>query len=189
MTAITPAVSEAPSGTPLADVINSINLGSLTIHAEAGQSETVFGEASSDVVCPDITVIPTISEPPSPSPMQTANAFLSPVIPPTVFSPPVRRHHVSTSPNDPRRASVDLQFSFSLQLQSSDLSFDLMNDKISFFSQGQDSFWSGADEDDTMDLAKEELKMKLNAERYECIKEEEEIEPVPVEKLRSELFI
>lgn len=171
----------APSGAPLADVINAINLGSLDIHAAPPSPPAVSLEATAGIACPNITVMPPDSEPPTPvtamPPNSYASPFLSPVAPPPVFSPPVRRQHVSTSPNDPRRASVDLQSSFRLQMQSSDLSFDLLNDRISFLSQGQDSFWTGPEEDDTMDLAK-----KMLVEKYASIKEEDEIEPVVQEK-------
>ncbi|KAJ3542620.1 hypothetical protein NM688_g5953 [Phlebia brevispora] len=180
--------SAAPAGAPLADVINAINLGSLDINAEAKEHATASSEETLVANCPDITVVPPESEPSSPNPSMPVDnyvsPFLSPVAPPPVFSPPIRRQHVSTSPNDPRRISVDLHSSFSIQLQSPEMSFDLLNDKISFLSQGQDSFWTAADEDDTMDLAKEEFKMKMIAERYESIKEEDEIEPVPDEKLQ-----
>ncbi|KAJ2969291.1 hypothetical protein NUW54_g12999 [Trametes sanguinea] len=55
------------------------------------------------------------------------------------------------SPDDPRRTSVDLYSSFHLQMQSVDMSFDLLNDKISFLGNGQDSFWAGGESgDDTM---------------------------------------
>ncbi|KAF7789606.1 hypothetical protein EIP86_000552 [Pleurotus ostreatoroseus] len=180
----------APAGTPLADVINSINLGSLDIHAEP-ESPPAESIGATSGNCPHITVEPPEAEPPMPvsaMPLTDyASPFLSPAATPPVFSPPVRRQHTSTSPNDPRRASVDLHSSFSLQMQSSEMSFDLLNDKISFISQGQDSFssWPAVDEDDTMDLAKEEYKMKIIAEKYESIKEEDEIEPVPQEKLQS----
>lgn len=90
---------------------------------------------------------------------------------------------------DPRRFSVDLHSSFSLQMQSSDMSFDLLNDKISILDHGQDSFWSGMGsedaEDDTMDLARVEMKMKVVAEKYESIKEAEEIKPLPTVNQRS----
>ena len=59
-------------------------------------------------------------------------------------------HPLSTltqlSPDDPRRTSVDLYSSFHLQMQSAEMSFDLLNDKISFLGGAQDSFWAGADD-------------------------------------------
>lgn len=184
------SVAAAPFGTPLADIINSINLGVMNIDEPRSPRDAAAGD-----ICPDITVVPPTSAPPSPSPASAtvppeSASLLSPSTSASVFSVPVRRQHATTSPHDPRRASVDLYSSFSMQMQSSDMSFDLLNDKISFLAQqDQDSFsfWggSGIDEEDTMDLAKEELRMKLTAEKYEAIKEEEEIEPVPQEKLRS----
>ncbi|THG97524.1 hypothetical protein EW026_g4495 [Hermanssonia centrifuga] len=74
-------------------------------------------------------------------------------------------------------------------MQSSDMSFDLLNDKISILDHGQDSFWSGMGsedaEDDTMDLARVEMKMKVVAEKYESIKEAEEIKPLPTVNQRT----
>jgi hypothetical protein len=64
------------------------------------------------------------------------------------------------SPMDPRRESVDLHASFVSQLQSADASFDLLNDRISFF--GNDALLSFGDED--FDLKKEEENLDALAE-------------------------
>ena len=68
----------------------------------------------------------------------TARATATHLRPPTTLT--------QLSPDDPRRASVDLYSSFHLQMQSEDMSFDLLNDKISFLGGAQDSFWAGADD-------------------------------------------
>jgi hypothetical protein len=128
-------ITTAPSGTPLADVINSINHGDF----------------------PNINICPPDEELPSPSYHNENDAAVTSAdFSPTHLSPNssttstyMRRHNINTDANDPRRASVDLQTSFSIHLQSADMSFDLLNDKISFFGQPQDSlFWPGVPEED-----------------------------------------
>jgi hypothetical protein len=52
---------------------------------------------------------------------------------------PIPRRTLPSAGIDRNRISIDLQSSFQLQLQSSDFSFDLVNDRISFFG-GQGSF-------------------------------------------------
>lgn len=58
---------------------------------------------------------------------------------------------------DAHRVSIDLQSSFQLQMQSSDFSFDLVNDKISFLSKESESFLREVDDD--FDMGLEERKM------------------------------
>ena len=201
MSTLCTPISAAPFGAPLADIINSINLGftSLKLDEPPAAVSTPTPPTSGENVeidCMDITTESLISEfkTAMSAPVQlvvesTAAAPFTPpnIQPPPVFSAPIRRpREVTTSSADPRRISVDLYSTFSFQMQSPDMSFDLLNDKVSFLTQGQDSPWSGIDEDDTMDLAKEELKMKMVAERYEAIKEEEEITPLPEERIRCE---
>ena len=50
------------------------------------------------------------------------------------------------SPDDPWRTSVGLYLSFHLQMQSAEMPFDLLNDKISFLGGVQDLFWAGTDD-------------------------------------------
>jgi hypothetical protein len=174
------AISSAPLGTPLADVINSINLSTMSM-----QDAPVSQSAAVEFSCPDITVCPPDGDlgahEPALSPMlgvytsTPLNAMhLAPTSQPFASSaqPPagMRRTHTSTitSSSDPRRTSVDLQSSFSLQLQSADMSFDLLNDKISFLnsSNASSSFIHADMDDDTFDFAKEQLEMEEIASRY-----------------------
>ncbi|KAL4266703.1 hypothetical protein AB1N83_002842 [Pleurotus pulmonarius] len=73
-----------------------------------------------------------------------------PVILPTSSSLTLRpRKPTDIAIDDPRRCSVDLQQSFCLQMQEVDSSFDLLNDKISFFaSAGGPGMETSFDEDD-----------------------------------------
>ncbi|KAH9928359.1 uncharacterized protein B0H18DRAFT_255577 [Fomitopsis serialis] len=177
------AVTVAPTGAPLADVINSINLSALTISGSAPPSPLAnrsplpplreeadgdysdeddgmradYGEMEDTVSIP---LLITVSSPtgayeesnsltdlvlPVSSDSPTDRLFASSTVVPL---PPTRRPLLRNRiPNDdPRRTSVDLHTSFSMQMQSTDMSFDLLNDKISF--HAGDSMWAGGDEDD-----------------------------------------
>ncbi|TFY66361.1 hypothetical protein EVG20_g4729 [Dentipellis fragilis] len=127
----------APVSSPLAAVINSIN----------GTSSSPDDFSASTACTPRISIIPP--EPSSPSPRgaraRPANA-------------------TSTSSLDPRRTSVDLQSSFSMQLQCSDSSFDLLNGKISF--AGHETFLGVMDD---FDVAAEEATMLALAQRLENV--------------------
>ncbi|KAF9015566.1 hypothetical protein BDQ17DRAFT_1418621 [Cyathus striatus] len=61
------------------------------------------------------------------------------------------RPNKAQSCNSANRLSIDLQTSFQLQLQSPEVTFDLLNDKISFFNSkdGMDSFLEALEEDDS----------------------------------------
>ena len=69
----------------------------------------------------------------------------SPDVPPT----PRPRLTTNASPND--RLSLDLHASFQLQFDSGDASFDLLNDKISFFGNSRDFSGDDDDEDEAED--------------------------------------
>lgn len=162
---VAPAVSAAPYGTPLADVINSINLSAFMPlgGAASGEAPTEPCVALTDITdgppCPNIAVFPPDEEQPAVAddPQPESSSHLSP----TSFTRSVsglRRQGVTTSTDDPRRVSVDLHSSFSLHMQSEEMSFDLLNDKISLFGQPQDSsdsIWTGLQDDDTLDLSRE----------------------------------
>jgi len=79
----------------------------------------------------------------------------------------------STSSRDPNRHSIDLYSSFQLQLQSEETSFDLLNDRISFFAPGNDaeSFFG----DDSFDMAVEESNMEKALEKIKS--EEKAVKP------------
>ncbi|KZT01530.1 uncharacterized protein LAESUDRAFT_731102 [Laetiporus sulphureus 93-53] len=67
----------------------------------------------------------------------------------SMLAPPVRKARKGLLVrDDPHRASIDLQTSFSMHMQSGELSFDLMNDKVSFLGseRGTDSFWTGEED-------------------------------------------
>ena len=67
------------------------------------------------------------------------------------------------------------------------MSFDLLNDKISFLNEGPS--WGGG-EDDTFDFKKEEAKMLAIAEEYERLITDETIPvPNPIRRSRSTQII
>jgi len=90
---------------------------------------------------------------------------LSPQPPPSLAS--TLRLHPKPSTQNPNRCSVDLHASFQLHLQSEETSFDLLNDKISFFTvaNAMDSFLNEMDADDSFDLAIEEANLGKALER------------------------
>lgn len=145
----------APQNSPLAEVINSINFSSMSL------SESI--SASSSLPAQETEIVHAApSRPSSPFPEINVCAPQTPVTegfdtsqeqydPPTAAShlrPPTSLTQLSSE--DQRRTSVDLYSSFHMQMESTDMSFDLLNDKVSFFGNGQDSFWSGGD--DTLDF-------------------------------------
>ena len=195
------AVSAAPTGAPLADVINSINLSAMDISgseppsplanrsplpplkeetsaddsdAEDENFEARHGEPEATVCIP---LLITVSSPTGT--YEESNSLTDMVLPPSSESPtdrlfassnvdvppPTRRPLLKTrvAIDDPRRASVDLQASFSMQMQSAEMSFDLLNDRISF--QAGDSMW--VDEDEAFDMATEMKKMEAAANAFE----------------------
>ncbi|CCL98647.1 uncharacterized protein FIBRA_00649 [Fibroporia radiculosa] len=184
-------VTAAPAGAPLAEVINSINLSSMTlspsrifsaraavsapIPEQDGSADPVTEDTEDTISIPlsfpHITVSsPSPSEsdsltesdlpPTSDSPSDRLFASSSAAVPPTLRPPSSN----TISPNDPRRTSVDLHASFSMHMQSAEMSFDLLNDKISFLGHGADSFWMGgqADPDSDFDLDEEERQMETH---------------------------
>ncbi|KAG2149042.1 uncharacterized protein EDB93DRAFT_1143281 [Suillus bovinus] len=175
----------APAGSPLASVINAINFtdqnvpsgGRIPEHATPTIVVSREGKVDS----------PTAHLSPSPSTALLAHAHLSEETPTrsdTSLSPPSKyqtqssfshdtltaptprprlraRAHTTSSPSsNPRRNSVDLQSSFNLQLNCPDASFDLLNDRISFF--GGDTF---AIDTDDFDMQAEEEMMEALAKR------------------------
>lgn len=165
-----PTVSEAPAGAPLANVINSINFAGLSLQSPEPSHERSQAAVKESVgvglrPAPGIAVF---AAEPSPSlraawtPQRCFGTHLSPS--PSTSSLATRRLSPTTSASDPRRTSVDLQSSFRLQLQNADMSFDLLNDKISFL--GHDSFLESTDSD-PIDFKKEEEAMMIIAEECE----------------------
>lgn len=93
---------------------------------------------------------------------------------------PIPRPNLGNQSFDAHRVSVDLQSSFQMQLQSSDFSFDLVNDKISFLGAQEDSILRGMD--DSFDINEEERRMDelvKSAAALE-IKDEQTVEPESV---------
>ncbi|KAG5647558.1 hypothetical protein DXG03_008911 [Asterophora parasitica] len=89
--------------------------------------------------------------------------------------------HTGLRPNppssqDPNRRSMDLYSSFHLQLQSEEASFDLLNDKISFFTStiGSDSYLNAMEEDESFDLAVEEARLQKAIENIQQEEAQEE---------------
>lgn len=162
----------APSTSPLAEVVNSINFSSMSISEDVTLTdghhpteESCEGAASRplssfpeiNVCAPETPCVDTFQLP------EDDEVIDVPLLTSSHLRPTSMRSHFS--PDDPRRASVDLQSSFHLQMQSAEMSFDLLNDKVSFFGNGQDSFWSGGD--DTLDFSEicvpPAMKAKLEA--------------------------
>ena len=138
----------APLGTPFADVINSIN----------------YGASPSINICPPDEDIVFEPEYESPLGFRLGNSaaaqgpHLSPDSSlPSLLSNENLRREITTGSSDPRRISCDLQTSFSLVMQSTEMSFDLLNDKIPFFGQGQqqESSWPGEHEDENLDYSRD----------------------------------
>ncbi|KAH7884341.1 hypothetical protein F5I97DRAFT_2074713 [Phlebopus sp. FC_14] len=189
--------SVAPIGSPLASVINAINLAEhedeeiVTSHtSKQNQAITVVISEPPDTddtlnlanAClPSSSTAPLLSEtcPPESTtslasvpqdlPAVQDSQPLGPSIEddPTYLSarprPRLRSKTVSaTTPSfDAHRSSVDLQISFNWQLQCPEASFDLLNDRVSFF--GGDSFL--ADTTDDFDAKAEEEMMEALARR------------------------
>ncbi|KAI0367945.1 hypothetical protein BV20DRAFT_925081, partial [Pilatotrama ljubarskyi] len=139
------ALLAAPQGSPLAEVINSINFSALNVSEnntptaehppsadiEGGRPPSPFPEIT--VCAPETPVLPDLDT------KEHGDSVVAPVTSGSTLRPPSSLTQLS--PDDPRRASVDLYSSFHLQMQSAEMSFDLLNDKISFLGNGQDSFW------------------------------------------------
>lgn len=151
-----PASSVPTSQTfSLADVVNSINSSIMSLSQESTptnphpnriQEAEHFMNNRPSSPFPEINVC----APETPSiehfdvPTNDERASNPPMVPASHLRPTSRLTQLP--PDDPRRTSVDLYSSFHLQMQSEEMSFDLLNDKISFFGHGQDSFWAAGDD-------------------------------------------
>ncbi|KAG1895433.1 uncharacterized protein F5891DRAFT_1058404 [Suillus fuscotomentosus] len=181
MTAVrTSHATLAPVSSPLASVINAINftdkkvpsggrihehatptivvsregnLGSPTVHLSPSPSATLLSEEI--LTRSDAPLLP-------PSKYQTQSSPSHDALTASTARPRLRaRAHTTSSPSfNPRRNSVDLQSSFNLQLNCPDASFDLLNDRISFF--GGDAFVIDTDD---FDMQAEEEMMEALANR------------------------
>jgi hypothetical protein len=176
----------APAGSPLASVINAINFTDQNLpsvgHIPEHTTPTIVVSTRQENLSSS-----TAQLSPSPSTALLTNTYLSesvltpsdaPLSPPakyqnqsspsydTLTAPTARprlrpRAHTTSSPSfNPRRNSVDLQSSFNLQLNCPDASFDLLNDRISFF--GGDAF---AIDTDDFDMHAEEEMMEALAKQ------------------------
>jgi hypothetical protein len=86
------------------------------------------------------------------------NAPPTPPENPSQLLPRLRPTLPNSSSCDPNRQSIDLHSSFELHLKSGETSFDLLNDRVSFFAPGGDaeSFFG----DDSFDIEIEEANME-----------------------------
>ncbi|KAG1722213.1 uncharacterized protein EDB91DRAFT_1174989 [Suillus paluster] len=175
----------APAGSPLASVINAINFTDQNVPSKEGipQSATpiivVSGieslGSSTSQLSPSLSSALLTHTHLSESMLPESTVSLSPPSKYQIQSSPLRdtlaapaarprpraRAHTTSSPAfDPRRCSVDLHSSFNLQLQCPESSFDLMNDRISFF--GGDTYTIDADD---FDMQAEEEMMEALAKR------------------------
>ncbi|KAG1759304.1 hypothetical protein EDD22DRAFT_145591 [Suillus occidentalis] len=176
----------APAGSPLASVINAINftdqnmpsVGCIPEHVTptivvSRRQENPTSSTAQLSPSPSTALlththlsesVPTLSDAPSPPPAkyQTQSPPLNDTLTAPTARPRLRaRAHTTSSPSfNPRRNSVDLQSSFNLQLNCPDASFDLLNDRISFF--GGDAF---AIDTDDFDMQAEEEMMEALAKR------------------------
>ncbi|KAM5532588.1 hypothetical protein V8D89_013714 [Ganoderma adspersum] len=145
----------APQTSPLADVVNSINFSTASLSEQSTPTDlhpnhTQEAEHSSSSrpssPFPEINVC----APETPSikhfdvPKDHEHPANPTMVPASHLRPTSRLTQLPL--DDPRRTSVDLYSSFHLQMQSEEMSFDLLNDKISFFGHGQDSFWAAGDD-------------------------------------------
>lgn len=172
----------APPGSPLASVINAINFTEKKVPLKEGTLPTtpeivVVGEEelSSSTAqlspSPSAALLTRTQVPESVPPASTVSfsrehqtntshskdTWAAPVARPR----PRARAHTTSSPGfDPRRSSVDLQSSFNMQLQCPEASFDLLNDRISFF--GGDTLMIDTDD---FDMQAEEEIMEALAKR------------------------
>jgi hypothetical protein len=175
----------APAGSPLASVINAINftdqnvpsVGRIAEHAtptivvsregNLGSSTAQLSPSPSVALLThtrlsESTLTPSDAplSPPSNDPTQSSpshDILTAPTARPRLRA----RAHTTSSPSfNPRRNSVDLHSSFNLQLNCPDASFDLLNDRISFF--GGDAF---AIDTDDFDMHAEEEMMEALAKR------------------------
>ncbi|KAI0749628.1 hypothetical protein C8Q80DRAFT_1163052 [Daedaleopsis nitida] len=175
-------LAPAPESSPLAEVVNSINLSGLIVSEETqenhptitipptGQSE----DSRPASPCPEINICsppetPCMEDFDVPSEEDVSVATNAQLRPPTTLT--------QLSPDDVRRTSVDLYSSFHMQMQSEDMSFDLLNDKVSFLANGQDSFWSGGD--DTLDFSEICVPAPTMAKLEKLIQPALSIETVP----------
>ncbi|KAL0953296.1 hypothetical protein HGRIS_004546 [Hohenbuehelia grisea] len=171
--------SDAPD-TP--QVIPNAHLLSYTSQADTPSDSADECAVSEGSTLPDseplvITVSPPDTEPPSSSPSQPCSTISDAAVEPNAsdtindrskaiprLTPRFnsREQTLISVADDPRRVSVDLQQSFCLQLQCPESSFDLLNDKVSFFASnggsGMETFLN--DDDESFDLEIEAAKMK-----------------------------
>ncbi|KAH9847653.1 hypothetical protein C2E23DRAFT_889754 [Lenzites betulinus] len=152
------ALLAAPQGSPLAEVINSITFAALTTSEDASTTAVPGSphDAEDAISARPSSPFPviTVCAPETPStPLFDLDRDGGSVEVSAVGASTLRPSSTLTqlSSDDLRRVSVDLYSSFHLQMQSAEMSFDLLNDKISFLGGGQDSFWAGG-EDATFDL-------------------------------------
>ncbi|KAF9448177.1 hypothetical protein P691DRAFT_65767 [Macrolepiota fuliginosa MF-IS2] len=103
---------------------------------------------------------PPISTAPLPEPEQETDKQNSPVA-------RLRPHSSDVSPHDHNRFSIDLHASFQMHMQSDDMSFDLLSDRLSFFnSSGGESFLSTIEDDPSFDLETERINMEKALKTY-----------------------
>lgn len=175
----------APAGSPLASVINAINFTDQNVpsvvripeHATptiAVPREGNLGSSTAQVSPSPSTALLTRTHPselmltPSDAPLSPPFKYQTQLSPShdTLTTPTARprlraRAHTTSSPSfNTHRNSVDLYSSFNLQLNCPDASFDLLNDRISFF--GGDAF---AIDTDDFDMHAEEEMMEALAKR------------------------
>jgi hypothetical protein len=119
------------------------NFSTLSIEA----SESLIADTSIPVIISTPSRPPSATPPPEPEPViDEKNAQLR-------LRPPI------TSPQDCNRFSIDLTTSFQLHMQSADLSFDLLNDKMSLFNTQIDmeSFLANTEDDSSFNLETEKV--------------------------------
>ncbi|OCH88554.1 hypothetical protein OBBRIDRAFT_795097 [Obba rivulosa] len=180
------ALTAAPIDAPLSDVINSINMTSCSI-SEPPSSPLSLRSPLSACIYPsfecedeDQDPFPTITvAPPPPTGIPEEHVITSPIAySPAPFRdssldepfPRVQRRSPKARMDDPRRMSCDLQSSFNMHLSSADMSFNLLNDRISFLSTEHDSMWAGQEDD---------FDMKAEEKALNClVGEQEALQPL-----------
>lgn len=175
----------APAGSPLASVINAINftdqnvssVGRIPEHAtptivvsregNLGSSTAQLSPSPSAALLTHtnlsestLTPIDVPLSPPSKDQTQSSPSYDTLTAPTARLRLRARAHTTSSPSFNSRRNSVDLHSSFNLQLNCPDASFDLLNDRVSFF--GGDAFVIDTDD---FDMQAEEEMMEALAKR------------------------
>lgn len=163
----TPSMAEGQvSGEPVATLETS-KTNSFTPTNSTEPSEPPLGDTFIPIVVSRSSPHASIMPLPEPGPELESDEENAP-------SARLRPNPPNTSSNDRNRVSVDLHASFQMQMQSEDMSFDLLSDKLSFLNpqNGMESFLSTVEDDPSFDLEMERINMERALKTYSDRKED-----------------